>query len=131
MRRRYNLRMRFCNLLRDGDAAYGNLFSKQFKKMGIKQVVIASNYPWHNNHIESLIGTIRRECLNHVIVFNERHLTRILSSYVNYYNETRTHRTLGKDSPIFRVVQHPSAGKKIIAISEVRDLHHRFEHRAA
>src|SRR5271169_3854207 len=119
MRRRYNLRMRFCNQLRGGDAAYGNLFSKQFKKMGIKQVVIASNCPWHNNHIESLIGTIRRECLNHVIVFNERHLTRILSSYVNYYNETRTHRTLGKDSPIFRVVQLPSAGKKIIAISEV------------
>jgi putative transposase len=123
--------MRFCNLLRDGDAAYGNLFSKQLKKMGIKQVVTASKCPWHNNHIESLIGTIRRECLNHVIVFNERHLTCILSSYVNYYNETRTHRALGKDSPNSRVVQLPSAGKKIVAISEVGGLHHRYKHRAA
>jgi transposase InsO family protein len=69
-RGRQNLRY----LLRDGDAVYGNLFSKQLKNMGIKQVVTASKCPWHNNHIESLIGTICRECLNHVIVFNERHL---------------------------------------------------------
>jgi putative transposase len=106
------------------------LFSKQFKKMGIRQIVTASKCPWHNNHIESLIGTIRRECLNHVIVFNKRHLTCILSSYVNYYNETRTHRALGKDSPNSRVVQLPSAGKKIVGISEVCGLHHRNEHRA-
>jgi transposase InsO family protein len=118
-------------LLRDGDAVYGNLFSKQLKNMGIKQVVTASKCPWHNNHIESLIGTIRRECLNHVIVFNERHLNRILSSYVNYYNETRTHKALDKDSPNSRVVQLPSAGKKIIAIPHVGGLHHRYERRAA
>jgi transposase InsO family protein len=118
-------------LLRDGDAVYGNLFLKQLKNMGIKQVVTASKCPWHNNHIESLIGTIRRECLNHVIVFNERHLNRILSSYVNYYNETRTHKALDKGSPNSRVVQLPSAGKKIIAIPNVGGLHHRYERRAA
>ena len=110
---------------------YGNLFSKQLESMGIKQVVTASKCPWYNNHIEALIGTIRRECLNHLIVFNERHLNHILSSYVNYYNETRTHEALGKDSPNSRVVQFPSEGKQIVAISEVGGLHHRYERRAA
>ncbi len=118
-------------LLRDGDSVYGKLFSEQLKTIGIKQVVTAAKCPWHNNHIESLIGTIRRECLNHVIVFNERHLNRILSSYVDYYNETRTHKALGKDSPNSRVIQFPSDGKNIVAIPQVRGLHHRYERRAA
>jgi transposase InsO family protein len=118
-------------LLRDGDAAYGNLFSKELKSMGIKQVVTASKCPWHNNHVESLIGTIRRECLNHVIVFNERHLRRVLSSYADYFNEFRTHKALGKDSPNSRIVQLPSAGRKIVAIPHVRGLHHHYERRAA
>ena len=118
-------------LLRDGDAVYGSLFSRQLKRMGIKQVVTASKCPWHNNHIESLIGTIRRECLNHIIVFNERHLKRILSSYVEYYNETRTHKSLGDDSPNSRVVQFPNEGRKVVAIPQVGGLHHRYERRAA
>lgn len=118
-------------LLRDRDAVYGRLFSRQLKRMGVKQVVTASKCPWHNNHIESLIGTIRRECLNHVIVLNERHLKRILSSYIEYYNETRTHKSLGGDSPNSRVVQFPNQGRKIVAISQVGGLHHRYERRAA
>ena len=126
-RGRPNLRF----LLRDRDAVYGHRFSKTLKSMGIRQVVTASKSPWHNNHIECLIGTIRRECLNHVIVFNERHLKRILSSYVDYYNESRTHESLGRDSPNSRVIQFPSEGRKIVAIPQVGGMHHRYERRAA
>jgi putative transposase len=118
-------------LLRDGDAVYGKLFSAELKSMGIKLIVTVSKCPWHNNHVESLIGTIRRECLNHIIVFNERHLMRILSAYIEYYNETRTHKALGKDTPNSRVVDLPSKGKTIVGIRESGGLHHRYERRAA
>jgi transposase InsO family protein len=124
-------RPRLRYLLRDQDSIYGGVFSDELKKMGLKQIITASKCPWHNNHVESLIGTIRRECLNHVIVFNEKHLQHILSSYLEYYNETRTHKSLNKDTPNSRIVQFPTAEKRIVAITQVGGLHRRYERRAA
>jgi putative transposase len=83
------------------------------------------------SRLQNVLGTIRRECLNHVIVLNERHLKQILSSYVEYYNETRTHESLSGDSPNSRVVQFPNQGRNVVAISQVGGLHHRYERRAA
>ena len=86
--------------------------------------------PWQNPYAERLIGSIRRECLDHVIILNERHLRRVLSSYFQYHHDTRTHLSLNKDCPRPRRVQVPSAGN-IIAFPEVGGLHHRYERRAA
>ena len=91
---------------------------------------IAVEGPWQNAYIERLIGSIRRECLDHVIVLNERHLRQLLSSSLAYYHQSRTHLSLGKDCPERRPVQPPSQGK-IIAFPEVGGLHHRYERRAA
>jgi transposase InsO family protein len=124
-----NWRPRF--LLRDRDAMYGKEFSKRLRTLGIEQVLAAPHSPWHNNYIESLIGKIRLECLNHVIVFNERHLRATLSDYVQYYNKTRTHEALNGDCPDSRSVQSLSDGKNIIATSYVGGLHHRYERRVA
>lgn len=118
-------------LLRDRDALYGNLFSTRLETMGIQQVVAAPHSPWHNNYVECLIGSIRRECLNHVIVVNERHLHRTLSAYVHYYNTTRTHTAIGEDCPDPRSIQTATAGEKIVAFPQVGGLHHRYERRAA
>jgi putative transposase len=98
--------------------------------MGIKDVVTAPRSPWQNPYVERLIGSIRRECLDHIIVFNERHLRHVLSSYFQYHHRTRTHLSLDKDCPQPRPKQPPSAGK-IIAFPEVGGLHHRYERRAA
>ncbi|MGA8568998.1 MAG: integrase core domain-containing protein, partial [Candidatus Binataceae bacterium] len=72
-------------LLRDGDASYSPVFSKRVAAMGVTEVVTAPSSPWQNPHVERVIGSIRRECLDHVLIFNERHLRRVLSSYVDYY----------------------------------------------
>ena len=86
--------------------------------------------PWQNPYVERLIGSIRRECLDHTIIFNERHLRGVLSSYFQYYHEARTHLSLNKDCPQPRRMQPPSAGK-IVVFPEVGGLHHRYERRAA
>jgi hypothetical protein len=86
-------------LLRDRDALYGSVFSKRVAAMGVTEVVTAPSSPWQNPHVERVIGSIRRECLDHVVIFNERHLRRVLSSYVDYYQRTRTHLSLDKDCP--------------------------------
>jgi len=80
--------------------------------------------------VEWVIGSIRRECLDHVIVFDERSLRRILASYVDYYHRSRTHLSLGKDSPDPRPVQPPAIGP-VVAVRQVGGLHHRYERRAA
>jgi len=98
--------------------------------MGITEVITAPRSPWQNPYAERLIGSIRRECLDHVIIFNERHLCRVLSSYFQYHHDIRTHLSLGKDCPRPRPIQSPSAGN-IIAFPEVGGLHHRYERRAA
>jgi len=117
-------------LLRDRDASYGPAFRDRVRVMGIKDVVTAPRSPWQNPYVERLIGSIRRECLDHIIVFNERHLRHVLSSYFQYHHRTRTHLSLDKDCPQPRPIQPPSAGK-IIALPEVGGLHHRYERRAA
>jgi Integrase core domain len=99
-------------------------------KMGITEVITARRSPWQNPYAERLIGSIRRECLDHVIIFSERHLRRVLSSYFQYHHDTRTHLSLGKECPRPRPIQFPSAGN-IIAFPEVGGLHHRYERRAA
>ena len=117
-------------LLRDRDRIFGWDFVDQVKAMGIQQVLSAPRSPWQRAYVERVIGTIRRECLDHMIVFNERCLYRHLQNFVNYYHRSRTHLALEKDSPEPRPIQRPNAGR-IIAIPEVGGLHHRYDRRAA
>jgi putative transposase len=117
-------------LLRDRDASYGQTFRDRVVAMGIEEVVTARRSPWQNPFVERIIGSVRRECLNHVIIFDERHLRRVLSSYFQYYHKSRTHLSLDKDCPETRPIHPPAAGK-IIAFPEVGGLHHRYERRAA
>jgi putative transposase len=91
--------------------------------MGIEEIITAARSPWQNPYAERLIGSIRRECLDHVIILNERHLRRVLSSYFQHHHDSRTHLSLNKDCPRPRRVQLPSVGK-IIAFPEVGGLHH-------
>ena len=117
-------------LLRDRDRIFGADFVMQVKAMGIKQVLSAPRSPWQRAYTERVIGTIRRECLDHVIVFGEASLYRHLRRFVDYYPRSRTHLGLQKDTPDSRSVQAPDAGP-IVAIPEVGGLHHRYERRAA
>ena len=113
-------------LLRDRDASYGQTFRDRVVAMGIEEVVTAPRSPWQNPFVERIIGSIRRECLNHVIIFDERHLRRVLSSYFQYYHKSKTHLSLDKDCPETRPTHPPIAGK-IIAFPEVGGLHHRYD----
>ncbi len=117
-------------LIRDRDGAYGQSFRSTVMAMGVEEVVTAPRSPWQNPYVERLIGSVRRECLNHVIVLNERHLRRILVSYLDYYHQSRTHLSLGKDTPEGRSVQLGCTGK-IAAFPKVGGLHHRYERLAA
>ena len=96
----------------------------------LKEVLSAPRSPWQNAYVERLIGSIRRECFDHVIVVNEHHLRRILRSYFGYYHRTRTHLSVDKDAPYTRPAQLPAMGT-VIQIAEVGGLHHRYERRAA
>jgi len=98
--------------------------------MGIEEVLTAPRSPWQNPYAERLGGSLRRECLDHVIVLGERPLHRMIESYFSYYHNARTHLSLGKDAPEPRAVQPPSMGD-IVEIAEVGGLHHRYERRAA
>jgi putative transposase len=117
-------------LLRDRDAIYGGHFRHRVKGMQIQEVLTAAQSPWQNPFAERLIGSIRRECLNHVLVLSERHLRNILIEYVSYYHRTRTHLSLAKDAPDGRPVEPPAMGK-VMPICEVGGLHHRYVRRAA
>jgi transposase InsO family protein len=117
-------------LLRDRDASYGSDFRGRVEAMGITEVITAPRSPWQNAYVERVIGSIRRECLDHILIFNERHLRRVLSSYVDYYQRTRTHLSLDKDCPDPRPIQLRSVGK-VVAIPKVGGLHHRYERLAA
>ena len=118
-------------LIRDRDSCYGRKFSQRLKELGIHEQVIAKQSPWQNIYVECVIGSIRRECLNHVIILGEHHLRRILGAYVRYYNASRSHRSLEQDCPISRSVQTAIEGNEIIAIPKIGGLHHRYERRAA
>jgi transposase InsO family protein len=117
-------------LIRDRDGIYGQDFTRCVNALGIKQVLIAPRSPWQNPYVERVIGSIRRECLDHVVVFNENHLRRVLKFYLRYYHVSRTHLALGKDAPDSRSVEPPTRGK-VVAIPEVGGLHHRYTRRAA
>ena len=116
-------------LLRDRDAIYGDVFSRRVKGLGMSEILIAPQAPWQNPFAERVIGSIRRECLDHVIVINERHLRRLLRSYLAYYNATGPHQSLYNDSPHRREGQTP-AGGRIVAIPQVGGLHHRYQRAA-
>jgi transposase InsO family protein len=91
-------------LIRDRDDAYGAAFIRHIRAMGIRDRPVSVRSPWQNGYAERLIGSIRRECLNHVVVVGKRHLRRVLASYQKYYNEVRTHLSLQKDAPVRRDV---------------------------
>ena len=108
-------------LVRDRDRVYGEAFTRRIRAMGIRDRPTAPRSPWQNGYAERLIGSIRRECLDHVIVFGERHLRHVLRSYQQYYNGTRTHLSLAKDSPLPRAVQ--TVGN-ILPLPILGGLHH-------
>ena len=118
------------HLIRDRDQVYGERFSRQARMLDVREAVIAPRSPWQNAYAERVIGSIRRECLDHVVVLGERHLRGILSTYVDYYNETRTHLSLAKDAPEPRSVQPPSQGR-VMQVPRVGGLHHEYVRRAA
>jgi len=117
-------------LLRDRDAIFGPDFREQVRDMGIREVLSTPRSPWQRAYVERVIGSIRRECLDHVIVFHESSLRRILASYLDYYHRSRTHLSLGKDSPEPRGIQPPEMGS-VVALPQVGGLHYRYERRAA
>ena len=117
-------------LLRDRDAIYGADFGHRLRGLGIEEVVSAPHAPWQNPFVERVIGSIRRECLDHVIVWNERSLRRTLGLYLDYYHRWRTHLSLDKDTPEPRPIQPPERGA-VIERARVGGLHHSYERWAA
>jgi putative transposase len=117
-------------LLRDCDRIFGDQVRQQLWDMRTTEVLTAPRSPWQTPYVERLIGSIRRECLDHMVVVNENSLRRILRSYFSYYHKSRTHLSLDKDAPEQRAVQ-PRALGNVIALPAVGGLHHRYERRAA
>jgi putative transposase len=117
-------------LLHDGDAVFDAAFRDTVDACGMTDVCTAPRSPWQNPYVERVMGSIRRECLDHVVVLSERHLRRLLHAYLTYYHRSRTHLALGKDAPDPRPVQ-PADGGRVVAMPEVGGLHHRYERRAA
>ena len=114
----------------DRDRIYGDVFQRRLAGMGITEIVSAPASPWQNPYVERVIGSIRRACLDHVVVVNAVHLRRFLTSYRRDHHRSRTHLELEKDTPDHRPVSETSTGH-IVAIPEVGGLYHRFERRAA
>ena len=110
-------------LIRDRDACYGDVFTRRLRSLGIRDRPTSPRSPWQNGYAERLIGSIRRECLDHVVVFGERHLRHVLSCYIDYYNAARTHLSLAKDTPIPRAVQSVGC---IRAHPVLGGLHHQY-----
>ena len=116
-------------LLRDRDGTYGEEFRAYLDAMGIDEVLTAPQSPWQNPYVERLIGSMRREYVDHVVVLNERSLQRILRSYIDYYQHWRTHLALGKDPPVSRAVEPADPGE-VIARPHVGGLHHSYHRQA-
>ena len=110
-------------LVRDNDRSYGQAFTRRLRTMGIRDRPISPRSPWQNAYVERLIGLLRRECLDHVLIFGEWYLRRILALYSSYYNQTRTHLALRKDVPLRRAVQGSGT---IVATPILFGLHHRY-----
>ena len=111
------------HLIRDRDASYGHAVRRRLATMGIRDHPIAPRSPWQNGHAERLIGSIRRECLDHVVIFGEAHLRQVLKGYASYYNNVRTHLSLGKDAPLLRPIQRVG---NITARPILGGLHHEY-----
>jgi transposase InsO family protein len=111
-------------LVRDRDRSYGEVFVRRVRAMGIRDQPISPQSPWQNGYAERLIGSIRRECIDHVIVFDEGHLCHLLRSYLDYYNETRTHLSLDKDTPVSRPIE---AVGRVFGRPVLGGLHHRYQ----
>ena len=112
-------------LLRDRDSIYGEAFKRRVYGFGISEVLTAPRSPWQNPYSERLNGTIRRECLDHIILFSEAHLRRVLAEYFQYYNRYRVHQSLEMDAPDGREIQAPYKGD-VVAIPHVGGLHHHY-----
>jgi transposase InsO family protein len=110
-------------IVRDRDCVYGDVVIQRLRAMGIRDRPISPRSPWQNGYSERLIGSIRRDCLDHVVVFGERHLGHLLNSYQKYYNEARTHLSLNKDAPISRAVQ--TVGRTLV-MPVLGGLHHQY-----
>src|SRR5213083_969510 len=110
-------------VIRDRDCIYGAAVTHRLRTMGIRDKPIAPGSPWQNGFAERLIGSIRRECVDHLVVLGEAHLRRILTKYATYYNELRTHRSLNKDAPIRRAIQHVG---RIVSVPVLGGLHHHY-----
>ena len=110
-------------IIRDNDGAYGEAFTRRLRAMGIRDRPIAPRSPWQNGYVERSIGSIRRECLDHVIIWGEAHLRQVLKAYTAYYNATRTHLGIDKDAPNCRPIE--SCGV-IVANAVLGGLHRRY-----
>ena len=110
-------------LIRDRDRVYGTMVTRRVRAMGIRDKPIACGSPWQNCFAERLIGSIRRECLDHFVILGEAHLRRILGAYAAYYNVSRTHRSLDKDAPFSRPVQRAGS---IHSHAILGGLHHHY-----
>jgi len=117
-------------LLRDRDGIHGEVFRTQAANMAISEVLTRPRSPWQSPYVERLIGSVRRECLDHIVVINEESLRATLRSYFSYYHDSRCHLGLNKDCPEPREIQLPDKGR-IVEIPKVGGLHHRYERRAA
>ncbi len=117
------------NVLRDRDQVYGPMFRRRLKSLGVGEVLIAPRSPWQNPYVERLIGSIRRDCLDHFIVLNERHLRRVLRAYITYYHTARTHLSLNKQCPQPRSIHSPDSGN-VIAFPHLGGLHHEYRRAA-
>ena len=117
-------------LVRDRDGIYGVRFRRTLDVLGIEEVVTAARSPWQNAYAERLIGSLRRECLDHIVILGEIHLLRILAGYFEYYNRARCHLSLAGDAPEPRPEQGPELGR-VVELAEVGGLHHRYERDAA
>jgi transposase InsO family protein len=117
-------------LVRDRDRNYGDAVQRRIKRLGIEEVLTAPRLPWQTPFVERVIGSIRRDCLDHVIVLNERHLRRILREHLGYSHSCRMHPSLSKDPPKPRAVQ-PSDLGKVVAFPFLGGLHHRYGRKAA
>jgi putative transposase len=116
-------------VLRDRDSIYGDTFRAAVRALGSEEVVTAPHSPWQNPFVERVIGTLRRECVDHVIIWNERALRRVLRAYLPYYHDWRTHLSLGKDAPHEREVDRVIG--PVLAVPHIGGLHHHYERRAA
>jgi transposase InsO family protein len=110
-------------LIRDNDGAYGHVFTPRSGAMGIRDRPIVPRSPWQNGIAERLIGTLRRECLDHILILGERHLRRVLLAYAAYYNQIRPHRSLQKDAPLQRAIQRIG---DIAVVPILGGLHHQY-----